>query len=234
MSRCGLMACETIAGDLDLDSLVSLRPEYGSFDLERLVGLQPQLIVNDMWEHPPDFWGLEAEMVEQIETISPIANVLFVERPMTDTLACVAQLAAALGADLAAPQVVADKAAFDTAVAELQHAIDSKPGLTVAFVSGRPEESFWVGNPLKLADLYFYQEVGPDIGQPDDKEHFSEELSWEQAGSIRPISSSSTTGNGAPPARTWWPRCRPSPSSPPPEQVRLPPGPPSTFPATAA
>ncbi len=173
---------ETIAGDLDLDSLVSLGPEYGGFDLERLVELHPQLIINDMWEHPADFWGLEPETVAQIEAIAPITNILFVERPITETLAKVEQLAAALGADLDAAQVDADRAAFDDAVTELKEAISAKPGLTVAFVSGRPEESFWVGNPMKLADLYFYKDLGLDIVQPDDKEHFSEELSWEQAG----------------------------------------------------
>lgn len=173
---------ETIAGDLDLDALASLGEEYGSFDLERLVELRPDLIVNDMWEYPPSFWGLDPDTVKQVEAIAPIANILFIDRPITETIARVEELSVALGADLDAPEVVAEHAAFDAAVADLQAAIAEKPGLTVAFVSGTPEEAFWVGNPMKLADLRFFQELGLDIVQPENQVDFSEELSWEQAG----------------------------------------------------
>jgi iron complex transport system substrate-binding protein len=147
-----------------------------------LVELEPDLIVNDMWDYPPTFWGLEPDTVEQVEPIAPIVNLLFIDRPITETIARVEELAVALGADLEAEQVAADKAAFDAAAAALQAAIAAKPGLAVAFVSGVPGDSFWVGNPMKLADLRFFQELGMDIVQPEDQAAYSEELSWEQAG----------------------------------------------------
>jgi iron complex transport system substrate-binding protein len=120
----------TITGDLDLNATASLGNADGSFDLERLVALDPDLIVNDMWQYLADFWRFEPEMVEQI------ANTLFIDRPITETIASVEKLAAALGADLAAPQVVADKANCDEAITKLAEATASKPGLTVAFVFG--------------------------------------------------------------------------------------------------
>ena len=173
---------ETIAGDLDFAPLASLGVEYGNFDLEALVALNPDLIVNDMWDDPPTFWGLEPEIVAQINEIAPIANILFIDQPITETIARVEELAVALGADLDSTEVAAERAAFEQAVADLKAAIAAKPGLTAAFVSGVPEGSFWVGNPMKLADVRFVKELGLDIVQPEDQSVYSEELSWEQAG----------------------------------------------------
>jgi iron complex transport system substrate-binding protein len=58
----------------------------------------------------------------------------------------------------------------------------AKPGLEVAFVSGRPEESLYVSNPLKLSEPRFFPALGLVIVQPDHREDFSEELSWEEVG----------------------------------------------------
>lgn len=170
---------ETLAGDLDLDALESLGEAYAEFDIEALAALEPDLIVNDMWAYPPDFWGLDAGAIAQIEAVAPIANILFIDQPVTETIARVEELAAALGADLDAPEVVEAAAAFDAAVADLEEAIAGNPGLTVAFVSGTPDSSFWVGNPEKLADVRFFRDLGLDVVQPQDRENFSEELSWE-------------------------------------------------------
>lgn len=173
---------QTIAGDLDLDAVEAVGEEYGHIDMERLVALQPDLIVNDMWADPPDVWGLDAGAIDLLNRIAPVANILFIDRPITETIGRVEALAAALGADLTAPDVVASKAAFDDAVAAMRSAIAEKPGLTAAFVSGLPEESFWVGNPRTMADLRFYADLGLDIVQPETTDGFFEELSWEQAG----------------------------------------------------
>ncbi|MGH2616788.1 MAG: hypothetical protein ACRDJC_16255, partial [Thermomicrobiales bacterium] len=56
---------EVYAGEVDLDAAESLGETYGELDLEKLVALQPDLIVNDMWNDPPDVWGLEPETVQQ-------------------------------------------------------------------------------------------------------------------------------------------------------------------------
>lgn len=174
---------ESLAGDLDLDLLESLGEAYGEFDIERLAALEPDLIVNDMWASLPDFWGLDANAVAQIGAVAPIANILFIDRPVTETIARVEELATALGGDLAAPEVVADREAFDAAAADLEAAIAGNPGLTVAFVAGTPDSSLWVGNPEKLADLRYFRNLGLDIVQPENREDFSEELSWEEADS---------------------------------------------------
>ncbi len=72
---------ETIAGDLELGGMVSVAPDYGGFDIEALLAEEIDLIVNDMWETPPTFWGLEEGAVEQITAVAPIVNLWFVGQP---------------------------------------------------------------------------------------------------------------------------------------------------------
>jgi iron complex transport system substrate-binding protein len=172
---------EVYAGDVDLDAVEAIGETYGELDLEKLVALQPDLIVNDMWNTPPDVWGLQPETIQQVNQIAPIANVRFVERPVTETIGSVEKLASALGADLTAPEVVAAKEAFTRASDDLEAAIAEKPGLTTLFISATPEGSFWVGNPMQFSDLMYFQELGLDVVQPDVTTDFFEELSWEQA-----------------------------------------------------
>lgn len=173
---------EVYVGNVDLDAVVSLGEEYGAIDLEALVALQPDLIVNDMWADPPDIFGLDADGVAQMEAIAPIGQIKFVDRPITETIASVEALAAALGADIEADEVVAAREAFDKASKELRAAIAEKPGLTAIFASGTPDESYWVANPSVNADLLYFKELGLEIAQPDIEEGFFEEVSWEQAG----------------------------------------------------
>jgi iron complex transport system substrate-binding protein len=173
---------ESIAGDLDLEGMASVGPDYGAFDIEKLVAEDIDLIVNDMWETPPTFWGLEEGAVEQINTVAPIVNLWFVGQPVTDTIERVGELAVALGADPDDPQVVADREAFLAAEAELKEAIAANPGLKVAFASGTPDDAFYIGNPNMNADLMYYASLGLDIVAPEAQDSFFEELSWEEVG----------------------------------------------------
>lgn len=173
---------ETIAGDMDLEGMLSVGPDYGAFDIEKLAEEDIDLIVTDMWETPPTFWGVEPDAIEQIESVSPILNLWFIGQPVTKTIERVGELAVALGADPDDPQVVADRDAFLAAEEDLKAAIAEKPGLKVAFASGTPEEAFYIGNPNVNADLMYFASLGLDIVAPEDQSSFFEELSWEEAG----------------------------------------------------
>lgn len=173
---------ETIAGDMDLEDMVSVAPSYGAFDVEALITEGIDLIVTDMWEDPPTFWGIEPDGIEQIEAVAPILNLWFIDQPVTQTIERVGGLAVALGANPDDPQVVADREAFLAAEADLKAAIAEKPGLKVAFASGTLEDGFSIGNPKKNADLIYYASLGLDIVTPEDQSSFFESLSWEEAG----------------------------------------------------
>jgi iron complex transport system substrate-binding protein len=172
---------EVYDGAVDLDTVESIGETYGEMDLEQLISLQPELIVNEMWDMPPDVWGLQPETVEQVKRIAPIASIRFVEQPIAATLARVDELAVALGADLEDPEIVAAKERYETANDDLAAAIAEKPGLTAIFVSGTPESSFWVASPKEFSDLITFNELGLDIVQPEAGDEWWEELSWEQA-----------------------------------------------------
>jgi iron complex transport system substrate-binding protein len=93
-----------------------------------------------------------------------------------------AELAAALGADLNAPEVVAAKAAFDAACDAVRAAAAEKPGLKVlAFFAA--EDGLYVANPAVASDLMFFTELGLDMVVPTDAGAdmggFWEQLSWE-------------------------------------------------------
>jgi iron complex transport system substrate-binding protein len=173
---------ETVAGDMDLEGMVSVAPGYGAFDIEALLAEDIDLIVTDMWEDPPSFWGVDEDAVEQINGVAPILNLWFIGQPVTKTIERVGELAVALGADPDDPQVVADREAFLAAEANLKAAIAEKPGLKVAFASGTPNEAFYIGNPNMSADLIYFASLGLDIVTPEDQNSFFEELSWEEAG----------------------------------------------------
>lgn len=175
---------EVYAGDVDLESVVNVGDTYGELDLEQLIQLGPDLFVNDMWADPPDIWGLDDDAKAQLAAITPIAQIRYVEQPVTDTIASLETLAGLLGADLNDPATVADKAAFAQASADLQTAIAEKPGLRVLVMSGLPEESMWISSPRQSADLLYFQELGLDMVEPESitENNYWEELSWEQAG----------------------------------------------------
>lgn len=172
---------EVYAGNVDFESVTSIGPEYGSLDIEALVALQPDLLVNDMWADPPDVWGLEPDIIAQVEGIAPIAQIKFVDRPISDTIASVEALAGALGADLDTEDVTAARADFEVAAEDVRAAVAENPGLKVLFASGTVEESFWIANPSVNADLLFFKELGVDVVQPENPDGYWEELSWEQA-----------------------------------------------------
>lgn len=175
---------EVYAGDLDLDNIVNLGETYGELDLEAMIQLNPDLFINDMWADPPDIWGLDDDGKAQLAAIAPIVQIRYVEQPVTETIGSLETLAGLLGADLEDPEIVADKAAFEAASAELKAAIAEKPGLKVLVMSGTPEDGLYVSSPRQSADLLYFQELGLDMVEPEGTTDFNywEELSWEQAG----------------------------------------------------
>jgi iron complex transport system substrate-binding protein len=173
---------EITTGSMDLDAVVSLGETYGELDMEALVGLQPQLIVFDIYTPEVDLWGVPADMVAQIESIAPILGISYVERPVTDTIARIEELAGALGADLNAPEVVEARAQFDAASAAVEAAVADKPGLEVLFIAAW-SEALYIANPPMWNDLIYFQDLGLQVVVPDvEPTELWETLSWEQAG----------------------------------------------------
>ena len=164
------------------DDFTSVGETEGQPDLEAVAALRPDIIVTSLWG-PDSYWGIDDELVDEIEQIAPIVAVRVEQRPMTEPLARYAELAEALGADAGSGPMVEARDAFDTASRRLEDALAAKPGLTVLAASGSPSE-LYVAWPGGFADLLYFQELGMDLVSPE--EHpggggYWETLSWEQA-----------------------------------------------------
>lgn len=171
---------EIHTGRMDLDAMVSLGETYGEINLEALAALQPELILSDMWP-VLDVWGLTEDSVAQVEALAPIGGIKFADQSVTVTIARIAELAEALGADLSAPEVAAARERFDTASEAVRAAADDKPGLTV-LIAAAWEENLYIANPPAWADLVYFSELGLDLVVPEiPADELWETLSWEMA-----------------------------------------------------
>ncbi len=156
----------------------SLGEEYGQINLEQLASLQPDLIITPSWEDG-SYWGIEDDMLEQVEAIAPIVGVAVTGRPIDEVLAEVDELAQALGADTDSDEVVAARQSFADASDELAAATAANPDLTVLAASGTTDQ-FYVAVPENYPDLSYYQSLGLNVVDPDTDEEFWQTLSWEE------------------------------------------------------
>jgi iron complex transport system substrate-binding protein len=166
------------AGDIDF-SQVEVLGDYGAasmeLDLEKLVALQPDLIVDMAIQ--TGFWYL-GTLTDQVEPIAPIAGISLGQESQLTIIKRFEELAAALGADQSAPDIVAAKTDFEAAEADLKAAIAEKPGLKLLVVSPGPD-NVYVASPRFMADLMYWQDLGLDVVDHHTNDFF-ELISWEQ------------------------------------------------------
>ncbi|MGN6692791.1 MAG: ABC transporter substrate-binding protein, partial [Aquihabitans sp.] len=151
-------------------------------NIEELAAKQPDVIVGAMWSDT-EFYGIDPEQIDEVEQIAPLIGIRVDDRPVTEPLARVAELAERLGADPDGKLADA-KAAFDASSTAFAEANEAQPDLLVAAVSGSATEMY-VAYPPKWPDLSYYQELGMNMVEPKDHPTsggFWETLSWEEAG----------------------------------------------------
>lgn len=151
-------------------------------NIEELAAKQPDVIVGAMWDDD-QFYGIDPEQLDEVEKIAPLIGIRVDDRPVTEPLARVAELAESLGADPDGKLAEA-KAEFERASEDFTAANEAQPDLLVAAVSGSATEMY-VAYPPKWPDLSYYQELGMNLVEPEDHPTsggFWETLSWEEAG----------------------------------------------------
>lgn len=151
-------------------------------NIEALAAEKPDVIVGAMWDDR-QFYGIDPEQLDEVEQIAPVIGIRVDDRPVTEPLARVAELAESLGADPDG-EIADAKEAFGAASKAFTAANEAKPDLLVAAVSGSPTEMY-VAYPPKWPDLSYYQDLGMNLVEPKDHPTaggFWETLSWEQAG----------------------------------------------------
>jgi iron complex transport system substrate-binding protein len=171
--------------DLDLTGIEIVGEEWGVINLEAVAALEPDLIVSEWWPVEEAYSGLEAETGganDQLRSLAPVVGVAQGSSIVT-MIDDYEELAASLGADLAAPDVAASRTRFEDAVERFRAAVAAQPGLTALAVSPTPE-SLYVAVPEHAAELSDLVGFGLDVITPDEPDpgfEYWQTLSWEEA-----------------------------------------------------
>lgn len=138
-----------------------------TIDVEALVGLQPDLVITLTFapDDPLDYWSLASDgPLEQVQAVAPIIAISGIQSADQATERF-AELAAALGADLDAPEIATDLRRWEDSVVTFQTALAEKPGITALFVA--PDAAMlYIANPEVAGDVMYFRELGltiPDV-----------------------------------------------------------------------
>ncbi|OUC91236.1 ABC transporter substrate-binding protein [Streptosporangium minutum] len=166
-------------GDVDITKVESIGNVWDEFNVEKYISLQPELLISGMYTDDA-LWYVPEKSASTIEQVAPTLGVRLVGKPLPQVIEKYGEIAAALGADLDAPEVTAAKARFDAASKAL--VTPEAKGLKVLVMAGGPE-SLWVVNPDDHADVRYFKELGLDVVVPEkvDEAGFWQTLSWENA-----------------------------------------------------
>jgi iron complex transport system substrate-binding protein len=157
-----------------------------TIDVEALVGLEADLVVTLTFipDDPDDYWSLAADgPLEQVRQVVPIVAISGVQA--SDLAAGrFAELAAALGADLEAPEVVTATERWQASEATFTDALAGKPEITAIFAAAATD-MIYVANPAVAGDLQYFRALGltiPDVEVNPENGDYWEYVSPEEIG----------------------------------------------------
>lgn len=174
---------------LDLTGIEIVGEAWGEIDVEKVAALKPDLIVAEYWPLDKMWSGMTGEANsagEQIKKIAPVTGPTQGASIVT-LIEDYEKLAESLGADLSAPAVAADKAAFQASLATFKAALAAKPNLTVLAVWAGTD-ALYVAATAGAAELTDFAGWGMKLIDPpvaDDRGYW-ETLSWEQVDKYQP------------------------------------------------
>ena len=178
----GPPSVDRAAEGLDLDGIEIVGRGWYELDAEAILNLDPDLILTEYWPREGFYGGAvgDAAIIDRIEAIAPIVGPAQ-GNSVVAMIEDFAALATSLGADLDAPGIVADRAAFDAALARFKSAAAAKPGLIVMAAS--PSSSgISIAAPGEFGELADFAAWGLDLVVPTtDPGSSYQTLSWENA-----------------------------------------------------
>lgn len=167
-----------IDAGVDTASLVAVSEDYGEVDIEALLGLRPDVILTYTFGNELLQGFTDAATQQLAADVAPFV-ALDANADVESGIGRMVEFAALMGADLEAPGIAEDTAAFDAAKAELQALVQDRPGLRVAFGGPAPTGLF-VAPIDSYPELQFYRSLGLDVVDgPEDAV-----VSWELAPSV--------------------------------------------------
>ncbi len=171
------------AGDLPIGKVTILGNEWGQFNIEQYAELAPDLLVSTMFDDSGTLWYVPEESKDKILKLAPSVGISVYDRPMTQPLQRLLDLAGALGADIKATKVTEAKKRFEDASARLRTAAKANPGIKVLVGSASPD-IFYVSGTNLSADLEYFKSLGVHFIEPPEAAKkasggWFENLSWE-------------------------------------------------------
>nr|WP_295885155.1 ABC transporter substrate-binding protein [uncultured Devosia sp.] len=170
---------------LDLTGIEIIGQAWGEVDIEKAAALAPDLVIAEYW--PLDSaWSGGEDVVNALSPLAPITGV-----PQGDSILALIEdyeaLATGLGADLSKPEIAADKAAFETALAAFKSATAAKPDLT-ALAVWAGDDALYVAATAGAAELVDFKSWGLNLIDPEiaDDRGYWETLSWENTDKYQP------------------------------------------------
>lgn len=167
-------------GNVDPNAVEFLNDPVTTLDVERAAAIQPDLIVSLVFAEQYGIWSIDPEVQSRVEQIAPIVAISGIIRA-DESMNHFVELAGALGADLTAPEISAQREAYDTASARLQAVAGAKSGITAIFVAATPAD-IYIASPDAAGDLMLFRDLGLEIPTlPVPEGEYWEQLSTEQA-----------------------------------------------------
>ncbi len=174
---------------LDLTGIEIVGEGWGEIDIEKVAALKPDLVLAEWWPLEKAFSGLEGGAGTTSEKIVQIAPVTGPTQgaSIVQLISDYETLAASLGADLTAPDIAADKAAFEASLETFKAAVAAKPNLTVLPVWAGTD-ALYVAATAGSSELMDFASWGLKLITPEvaDDRGYWETLSWEQADKYQP------------------------------------------------
>lgn len=170
---------------LDLSGIEIIGQTWGEVDIEKAAALDPDLIVAEFWPLETTWSGGD----DVVTALSPLAPITGPEQgaSILTLIEDYEALATSLGADLSAPEITADKTAFEEALADFRAAVTAKPGLT-ALAVWAGTDALYVAATEGASELMDFAAWGLDLIDPEvaDDRGYWETLSWENADKYQP------------------------------------------------
>lgn len=170
---------------LDLTGIEIIGEAWGEVSVEKAAALKPDLIIGEWW--PLDkTWSGGADVVAALKPLAPITGPIQGASIVT-LIEDYEKLAASLGADLTAPQVAADKAAFEASRDKFKAAVAKKPDLS-ALAVWAGSDALYVAATAGSSELMDFASWGLKLIDPEiaDDRGYWETLSWENADKYQP------------------------------------------------
>ena len=170
---------------LDLTDIEIIGEAWGEVSVEKAAALKPDLIVAEWWPLENN-WSGGKDVSVALKPLAPVTGPVQGSSIVT-LIEDYEKLAASLGADLAAPQVVADKAAFDASLTKFKAAVAAKPNL-VAEPVWAGTDGLYVAATKASSELLDFASWGLKLVDPEiaDDRGYWETLSWENADKYQP------------------------------------------------